>query len=226
MFKLKEETLCYQNKDYESDLLIWNLYGNSYRTIKSVYLFKNFSEYCRQLSSDKQKDKLEIYWNASYYEKLIDYIKISLAFETYNKATLMKNGILVHTINNKFNRELAKRQREGIPIKLTDFLQNNYSTLDFLTQKAELNGLSEHFPTISYSHTLNDCYQEIIGLDGQLIFELKKINQKRNKLHFYTDFKGAFSVSDHIRKWSYIMEKSLEIIELELTKSNDKLKSY
>src|SRR5690606_4077176 len=113
----------------------------------------------RQLKSDKQKDKREIYWNAAYYEKLIDYIKISVAFETFNKATLMKKGILVHKINSKFNKELAKKQNAGFPINLADFLKDNYSNLDFRKQKAELNGFVEYFPTINYSHTLNEHYQ-------------------------------------------------------------------
>ena len=212
MFRLKEDTLCYQKKDYESDRLIWELYSNAFRTIKNVYLFKNFDEYCRQLESDKQEDKLEIFWNTSYYEKLVDYIKISVAFETFNKATLINNGFIVHKIDSKFNRQLAKRQGVGFPIKLSDFLKDNYSRLDFRYQKAELNGFVEHFPTISYSHTLNENYQEIIGLDKQLLFELKKINQKRNRLHFFTDFKGAFSVTDHIKKWNYIMTNSFQTI--------------
>ncbi len=226
MFRLKEETLYYQKKDYESDRLIWELYGNAFRTIKSVYLFKNFTEYCRQLESGKQEDKLEIYGNASYDEKLIDYIKISVAFETYNKANLIKSGFIVHKIDSKFNKQLAKRQGEGFPIRLTDFLENNYSKIDFRYKKAELNGFVDYFPTISYSHTLNENYQKIIGLDKQLLFELKKINQKRNKLHFFTDFKGGFSVTDHIRKWNYIMTNSFQTIESELIKANETLKNY
>ena len=218
--------MCYLKKDYESDRLIWNLFSNAFRTIKSVYLFQNFQEYCRQLNSDKQEDKLAVYWNASYYEKLIDYIKISVAFETFNKAILLKKGIIVHKIDSKFNKELAKKQRDGFPINLTDFLKNNYSKLDFCKQKAELNGFVDYFPTVNYSHTLNENYQKYIGLDKQLIFELQKINQKRNKLHFFTDFKGAFSVSDHITKWNYIMENSIGIIESELKKADEKLKNY
>jgi len=226
MFRIKEETLCYLKEDYESDRLIWNLYINAFRTIKSVYLFQNFPEYCKQLKSNKQEDKLEIYWNASYNEKLIDYIKISVAFETFNKAFLIKKGILVHKIDPKFNKQLEKKQKAGFPVKLDEFLKNNYSNLDFINQKAELNGFIEYFPTINYSHTLNKNYQEIIGLDNQLLFELQKINQKRNKLHFFTDFKGAFSIPDHIRKWKYIMTNSIEIIETELIKANEKLKNY
>lgn len=226
MFKLKEETLCYSKEDYESHRLIWNLYSNSFRTIKSVYLFQNFPEYCYQLSSQKQEDKKEIYWNATYYEKLIDYIKISVAFETYNKATLINKGIVVHKIDSGFNRKLARRQKAGFPVRLTDFLKNNYSKLDYHKQVAELNGFSQNFRTINYSHTLNSEYQEYIRLDEQLVFELQKINEKRNKLHFFTDFKGAFMVRRHIERWSYIMNRSLELIETELKQASEKLKHY
>ncbi|MFX5747412.1 hypothetical protein ABTE19_21025, partial [Acinetobacter baumannii] len=64
---------------------MWGLLANADRVINSVYIFKHFDEYCRQLNSNRQEDKLEIYWAASYYEKLIDYIKIVVAFETMNK---------------------------------------------------------------------------------------------------------------------------------------------
>lgn len=226
MFRVKEETLCYQKEDYKSDHLIWNLYQNSFRIIQSVYLFKNFDEYTRQLQSNMLNERSKVYWNVAYNEKLIDYIKISVAFETFNKATLIKNGVLVHKINRNFNKNLAAKQNAGFPIYLSDFFINNYSTLDFQKQKAVLNGFIEHFPTINYSHTLNEHYQNIIGLDKQLVFELQKINQNRNKLHFFTDFKGAYCVNDHISKWRYVMNNSLEIIESELIKALEKLKRY
>jgi hypothetical protein len=231
MFKLKEETTFYQNQSYESSHLIWNLLSNAFSAIQSVYLFKNFDEYSRQLISDDSKDKGAIYWNASYYEKLIDYIKISLAFETFNKAILLNQGYVVHNIDKKFSRNLSRQQTSGKPVAVTEFLSLNYSEIDFREKTAELNGLERRYATINYSHTLNPHYQEIIQLDKQLVWELQKINQKRNRLHFYTDFTGAFSVHDHLNKWKYIMDVSNRIIKEELIKyENDltymKLPSY
>ena len=88
----KEDLICYLENLYEKNRIIWELFSNALRTLESVYLFKNFDEFCRQLRSNKQEDKQEVYWNASYYEKLIYYVKISIAFETYNKAYLLRSG--------------------------------------------------------------------------------------------------------------------------------------
>lgn len=218
MFALKKDTIFYQNNSYEGKHLIWNLLSNAHRTLQSVYLFQHFEEYSKQLNSDNPDDKSTIYWNASYHEKLIDYIKISVAFESYNKAVLINHGILVHKIDRKFNRALNKLQNEGQPVKIEDFLKSNYSNINLRMKTAELNGFDNGHTTINYAHTLNDKYQDIIQLDKQLAYELKKINQKRNKLHFYTDFTGAFSVPDHLKKWQYIKTTSTQIIGQELKK--------
>lgn len=218
MFSIKEETLFYQNQSYESKHLIWNLLSNAHRTLQSVYLFQHFEEYTKQLLSDDADDKSTIYWNASNHEKLIDYIKISVAFEAYNKAILINRGFVVHKIDRKFNKTLHKLQNDGKPVQNEDFLRSNFSNINLRMKTAELNGFEKGYTTINYAHTLNDDYQEIIQIDKQLIHELKKINQKRNKLHFYTDFQGAFSVYDLLKKWEYIKTISIKIIEKELNK--------
>lgn len=103
-YKIEEDIRLYYSKDYKFTRHLWELIINSYRVIRSVCIFENFDEYCFQLSSNKQEDKKEIYWNVSYYEKLIDYIKIIVAFETLNKALLIKKGYLIHTIDHTHNK--------------------------------------------------------------------------------------------------------------------------
>jgi len=225
-FEIDEEIELYYGNKFSKTRLLWELIANADRVINNVYIFKNFDEYCRQLNSDQQEDKLEIYWNASYYEKLIDFIKIVVAFETFNKALLIKNGFLIHKIDNSFsNKELQRRQFKGIPIKIDEFYLNNYTSLDISTQKAVLNGLTKNLSTINFSHTLNDDYQSIIKLDKTLVYHLKEINMKRNRLHFYSDFKGAYNVQDHIGKWKYIKETSVKTIRNELIKIYEELKN-
>ena len=70
-FEIDEEIELYYGNKFSKTRLLWELIANADRVINNVYIFKNFDEYCRQLNSDQQEDKLEIYWNASYYEKLI-----------------------------------------------------------------------------------------------------------------------------------------------------------
>jgi hypothetical protein len=209
-----EDTAAYINSERKERILT-ELFFNSFRTLKGVYLFKNFDEYVQQLNSDKNEDKKEIYWNASYYEKLIDYIKISIAFETYNKASLLESGYLIHKIRkNSENKDLFELQKKGYPIKISDFLKVSNTEIDRFENKIYLCGFTDNFETITYSITLNDNYQKIIGLDNELCGRLKEINNNRNRLHFFTDFKGAFHVDSHIKKWRYIKDVAFDTIEL------------
>lgn len=210
-----EDTPAYLSIDKKQRVLE-ELYYNSFRTIKSVYIFKNFEEYTIQLKADKNEDKKDVYWNASYYEKLIDYVKISIAFENYNKAVLIENGYLVHKIKKDENtKELFKKQQSGIPIKIEDFLSVAKESIN-TNSKIFLTGLTSNFETINYHQTLSDNYQAIICIDNELCYRLKEINEKRNRLHFFTDFKGAYEVNSHIKLWTFIKDKSIETIELPL----------
>ena len=207
-----EETAAYID-NYQKERILDELFHNAYRTISSVYLFKHFDDYVLQLHSDKNEDKKEVYWNASYYEKLIDYVKISIAFENYNKAILLQNGILVHKIKRtKLYKKFNEIQSAGKPVYVNDFI-NEFSILTNNENEIFLNGLTDSFQTINYSDTLNENYQHIIKLDFDLNYRLKEINEKRNRLHFFTDFKGAFELRSHVSKWRFIKDKSIETIE-------------
>lgn len=215
-----EDTAAYLDET-KRKIILSELFFNAFRTIKNVYIFKNFDEYEAQLRASTNEEKKEVYWNASYYEKLIDYIKIGVAFETYNKAVLLNAGILVHKIkNSSLTKAFFKVQSNGIPVRYDEFL-DHVGTLKDNNRKEGiyLNGLTEYFQTIKYSETLNESYQEIIGLNEDLLFQLKKMNEKRNRLHFFTDYKGAFEVSRHIANWKFIMTKSIETIEGPLKES-------
>jgi len=226
-FDVDEEIELYYNykTGYRWLYLLWGLLANADRIINSVYLFKHFDEYCLQLKSDRQEDKLEVYWKASYDEKLIDYIKIVLAFETMNKALLLKNGFLIHKIDHRFDKKLYKKQASGLPISLDEFYLNNHTVIDWIGKEAKLHGLAQNYPTVNFSHTLNDHYQQILKLDEKLVYHLQAINKKRNRLHFYSDFTGAFEVNRHITKWKYIKDYSLSKIREEFLLVDEELKN-
>lgn len=210
-----EDITAYLSNDKKQRIL-QELYHNSYRTIKSVYIFKHFDEFVIQLKSDKNEDKKEIFWNASYYEKLIDYVKISIAFENYNKAVLLENGYMIHKIKkDDKTKELFKKQKNGHPIKIEEFLIVSKECLNN-ESKIILTGLTQNFDTLNYSCTLSDSYQEIIMIEKELLYNLKEINKRRNRLHFFTDYKGAYEITSFIKLWSYIKDKSIETIELPL----------
>lgn len=69
--------------------------------------------------------------------------------------------------------------------------------------------------TINFSHTLNKEYQKILQQDETLVWHLAEINKKRNRLHLYSDFKGAFSVSHHIQKWETLKKLCFNTIKTE-----------
>lgn len=205
-----EETAAYLDNE-KKERILEELYHNAYRTIKSVYMFEHFYEYVTHLYSNEEKK--EVYWKASYYDKLIDLVKISIAFETYNKAVLLSKGILVHKIKrDRMTKDYANLQMKGVPIIASEIV-SIFGTNKNHKGKIFLNGLNDYFQTITYSETLNERYQKIIGLDNTLVNHLRKINEDRNRLHFFTDFKGGFKVSAHIAKWQYIMRTSIDIIE-------------
>jgi hypothetical protein len=225
MFSLLEDTIVYQNQSFESKHLVWNLMINARKMIKSVYRFKHFDEYSRELQSGSE-NKSEVYWKASSDEKLIDFIKISAAFEAYNKAVLINEGVIVHKIDSKVNSTLRKKQNKGEVVRREEFIKNNFTRLDWKQKRATLCGFSKSLSTISYSETLSDSYQSIIRLDKQLIHELRVINKKRNRLHFNLDEKGAFEVSDHLAKWQLIKDKSLNVINEDLRKQEANLEAH
>ncbi len=211
--KYIEDTAAYLNQEKRKRIL-FELYGNAYRTLRSVYKFKHFDEYIRQLASDKQEDKQEIYWNGAYYENLIDYVKICIAFETYNKAVLVENGFIVHKIKkNAGNSAMFNLQQDGQPVMLTDYLNCSKEEYSRSKDAYYLSGFRDSFETINYSTTLNENYQKIIQLDVNLLNNLAELNQKRNRLHFFTDFKSGFGVRSYIEKWQFIKEKSIETLE-------------
>ncbi len=208
-----EDTAAYLDTD-RKERILEELYHNAIRTIHSVYLFKHFDEYIRQLSSDQQADKKEVYWHASYHEKMIDYVKICISFETFNKAVLLDKGYIIHQIKKQeVTASLYSLQQKGTPILLADYLRVVSNTARTKDNNIYLTGFRENFPTISFAQTLNGGYPDVIGLDSELCYRLKRINEHRNRLHFFTDFKGAFSVHTHIAQWKYIKETALETIE-------------
>jgi hypothetical protein len=211
--ELLEDTRAYYSDEYKVQI-IKELYFNAYRTLKSVYIFRNFDEYIFQLKSDKNEEKTSIYWNTAYYEKLTDYIKISVAFENYNKAVLIENGYLVHKIQKSTKtKDYYFTQNSGNPVKIEEFKKTFSFTRKSRFEKYYLDGLQKNFPTIKYSQTLDDIYQDIICIDKNLLRRLIEINDKRNRLHFFTDFKGAFMVDSHIEEWTQIKELAINTIE-------------
>jgi hypothetical protein len=132
---------------------------------------------------------------------------------------LLREDYLVHKIQkNEQDKHFAKIQRAGQPILIADFISVCPFISDKFNRKCYLSGLTAHFQTVKFSDTLNEHYQAVLNLDSTFLHHIKRINDNRNRLHYFTDFKGAFEVSRHIQKWQFIKEKSIELIKTEFLK--------
>ena len=180
-FEYLEETAVYLDS-IRKQRTLGELYHNAERTIKRVGIFEFFDEYVLQLSSSQNEDKKKVYWDVSYYEKLIDYVKISIAFENYNKAILLDKGYVVHSLGRQgVLAKLGLRQHSGEPIQVKNLLEMAPVEKDLRSKKYYLGGFKKNYMTLNYSMTLSEKYQEIIGLDAELLYWLKRINEKRNR---------------------------------------------
>ncbi|CAN5475142.1 hypothetical protein BH11BAC2_BH11BAC2_10440 [soil metagenome] len=211
---MHKEDQLYLNMGSGRTRLVLELLHNANRTINDVSIFRYFEEYCTQLKSSKQDEK-EVYWKVAYYEKLIDYIKIILAFETYSKALLIKKGFMIHTIDRKFSKDLSQKQKDGLPVRIEEFYEEKLKVNKTIPNRNSVSGLLESGETIAFSKILKDPYQEILQFDNMLVHHLKNINAKRNRLHLYSDFTEAFKIQQHISEWAFIKVISTSLIKNE-----------
>ncbi len=206
--KYLDETKVYVNREKRLDIVL-ELLHYVYFIYDRVYVFKNFDAYAE---SFRLEGKSDVYWNGLHHEKMIDQIRICTAFENYNKAVLLSKDILVHTVHPNSNRAFFKQQKAGLPILLDEFLKTNTFVQDAANKEWYLSGLTPNFNTITFSQTLKPGYQEVIGLDTRFLGYLMNINVKRNRLHFYKNYAGAFEVNRHLDSILFAKTYGLEMI--------------
>ena len=177
-----------------------------------VYVFQNFDIYSKSFEFDQPPKE---YWEAAYYERLIDKIKICTSFENYNKAVLLINGILVHKIDPKSNKKLASLQQSRTPVLIDDFLLDHKYSMDS-NNEWSLDGLRKNFETITFSETLTEQYQRMIGLDKNFVHYLKEMNIYRNRLHLYKNYAGASVFRVELEKIAFAKNYGMEQIEKQI----------
>jgi hypothetical protein len=192
--KYLDETKVYLSREKRMDIVL-ELLHYAYFIYDRVYVFKHFEAYAESFRIEPKSD---VYWNGLHYEKMIDQIRICTAFENYNKAILLSKDILVHTSDANSSKAFHKQQKAGLPILLDEFLKTNTFVQEPPHKEWYLSGLTANFNTITFSQTLKPGYQELIGLDQRFLGYLTNINVKRNRLHFYKNYAGAFEVNRHI----------------------------
>lgn len=193
----------------------WELLVYAHMLYHRVYVFKNFDAFSKSFHiRDHNDNPPPEYWEGLSNEKLIDQIKICTAFENYNKAVLLSKGFIVHNIDEKKNRDLAKEQRLR-PISILDFNKTNSFVKNDYSNELFLDGLKD-FTTISFSRTLSPAYQEIIRLEDRFLNYLKNLNEKRNRLHFYKNYAGAFRVETYLENLKYAMTYGTHLLKLKI----------
>jgi hypothetical protein len=207
--KYLDETKVYLSREKRMDIVL-ELLHYAYFIYDRVYVFKHFEAYAESFRIEPKSD---VYWNGLHYEKMVDQIRICTAFENYCKAVLLSNDILVHAVNANSNKAFYKQQKAGLPILIDEFLKTNFFVQEAPHKEWHLSGLTPNFNTITFSQTLKPGYQEVIGLDSRFLGYLTNINVKRNRLHFYKNYAGAFEVNRHLDTISYAKEYGLGLIK-------------
>lgn len=215
-----DETQAYVSEE-ERLQVVWELLVYAHMLYSRVYVFKNFEAFERSFEIDP---KPEEYWEGLSRERLIDEIKICTAFENYNKAILLSKGYVVHLIDGKKNKALAKFQKDA-PVTIQEFMQSNQFVRKDKFSKLYLDGF-QNFNTISFSRTLTDQYQTVIGLDSRFLGLLKNLNEKRNRLHYNKNYAGAFSVKTFLDNIAFAKAHGMELLDLEIKKTNTLLQNF
>jgi len=198
----------------------WELLSYANMIFRRVYVFEHFDAFSKSFRSDPPIE----YWNGMQYEKLIDQIKICIAFENYNKAFLLSSGFMVHMIDSKKNGGLSKKQKSE-PILIEEFLNGNKFIQNSPFTEWYLDGLN-NFNTLPFGWTLSEGYQSIIKLDIRFLNYLKDVNQKRNRLHFYKNYHGAFRVETLLENLAFAKSYGTDLIVKELKRHDVLLKEF
>lgn len=205
--ELSESSRAYYSSEFR-EKVIEELMLYADMVFRRIYIINHFDEYSRQLKGDRKTE----YWDVAHFENLMDSIKISLIFENYGKAVLLKNGFVVHKIRKRSEmsdklRALCTQQNKGEPIKISEFLETSKLIKDSRSGVSSFEGFGEISKTISYSDILGDKYQSLIKFDLDFLNRLKEINSRRNQLHFYINRAEGYRVDSHIKIWKEVISK-------------------
>lgn len=137
-------------------------------------------------------------------EKIIDYIRIILCFESYFKAFTLINGYIIHEIKNvdKYNNLLKEQKRRPILIKEIKAISD--VIIDSKRDSCTHPGLN--IRTLSISQLVSKPYQSIIQVPQHVLEPLLRVIKYRNNIHFLAGEEGEISKAycdDLMNLWNY-----------------------
>lgn len=133
------------------------------------------------------------YMGQFFFEKLTDAFKICLFFENYMKAVLLINGFLIHKLNKGKGYDLLANQQGKRPIKVNELHLLKAFDIDQAAGTIHHDGLSTQ--TLMMGTMLDKKnYSSVILLPESINNFLRKLVEKRNELHFITEW--SFEMSE------------------------------
>ncbi len=175
------EGSCYLNEHTRRWVAV-NLLGGAYRMFEATTRVKQLKELSRMFECPGS-DRLEFFEGIRERldSELLDFIRISACFENCFKALLLFRGFVIHEIDRHRQPALSNKQQTE-PIKIVDVKTEEgvkYRRDNDFNYQILLN------QTVPLSRLLNKSkYRQHIGGPPPLYDALRRIQERRNTLHF------------------------------------------
>jgi len=219
--KFSEDIKVYLNEQIRANI-VWELLVYAHMIYNKVFVFKNFDAFAKSFQGSGNRS--EVYWEGIHYEKLIDDFKICTAFENYNKAILLSKGYMVHMLDTSGNNRQIVKDQKNQPVQISEYLKGNVFSQSDRFSSWTLEGVKNS--TIPLSWTLNAQYQSIIELDVSFLTFLTKKMEKRNRLHYYKNYSGAFKVETYLSNIEFAKNYGIALIDQQIKIAVEKLKQF
>ncbi len=185
---------------------------------KKAFSIQNFNTLVEQVERTframEQNDRQNLFAvdERFYDEYFMDIIKITICFENYFKAVLIKKGYLVHLVVNKTAggkfRPLGTTSQK--PVRVSEYKKIERYYLDITTGNYEMRGLSKS--TISF-HTItkNHDYLKLINCPTDILNIIMRLYKVRNSLHL-----KEFNISGVSRNQNQDLKKLILFVNKEM----------
>lgn len=174
-------TQAYQDVQHRR-ILGWSLIAFGLEQIQPAKIFRNLPLIQAAVKNNSGEYPFDETLDAKImdlaYEQLIDDIRICIFFENCMKALLLFNGAIIHRFQEQPSNKLKVKQLNTAQKK---------QPLD--VNCIGLNNITEdwfHKNTIGMDLLLSPGYQVNIQLPPEVLAGVKKINARRNGLHFHS----------------------------------------
>jgi len=178
-----------------------NLLSFGYRQFIDTHRYQHIESF--KFISENNPNKNDKSFNLALefgIHNLMDNLKMIICFENFMKGVLLSNLYVVHNLNKEKFPELYKEQRKR-PITIYEVLEknpwenDNRIITDELNLKKVIKGITSN--TLNLSTLLKPKYLEVININPIITEIIRKMNNDRNRLHFYSSESITFSSNSY-----------------------------